>query len=279
MEFLFRLDNSQECSQIKAQIKTQISSHENLQLKNQSNRGRLLLLLVLSLAFCGCGVKKTYRNSGSDESASRTTDRTAATCNHFSSTTVKLGGKMSTYTSVNGSPSDDYVRIRLTNIDGIFDTDAKYKIRLFKLKGTTSNEIIQDTEPLDFRVEIPFSTASGGQVVSGYMQYINITDVDRIKTANALQTTKAQDFFQKIDLVAINVDLTWDLLRVVLYKDTTETEWEPLGWAEGLIPAFVANPNEYALDHPNTLNVLHPLWDERTQANMDFATTARSWCF
>ncbi len=245
------------------------------------NRARMLLLLVFTLVLSGCGAKKTYRNTGTSEDSSRTTDKTAATCNQFLSTTIRLSGKMSTYTPINGTPADDYVRIRITNIDGLFDTDAKYKIRLFKLRGTTSNEIIQDSEPLDFRVEIPLSsTASGGLPVSGYMQYINITDVNRIKSANSLQTAKAQDFFQKVDLVAINVDLTWDLLRVVLYKDTTETEWETVGWADGLIPAFVANPNEYALDHPNALNVLHPFWDERTQTNMDFAAIAnRSWCF
>lgn len=243
-----------------------------------NSRARLALYLgiLAALALSGCGARKTARNK-QDEStfSSRTVHDDGIFCNRFSSEETKLEGKMMTYTAPDGTAHDDIIRLRLNGLNNTFDTNSKYTIKIFRWSAMADGNG-GTPEEAEFRLELPSSATP----LSGYMNYINMADVTRIKNQYGITATKAEDFFRQVDFLVFDVDLTWDVLKIVLYEAKSASDWVSIGDADALIPAFSANPNTYAEDHVALLTSMHPFWNDRTRADTtNFSSLSQSWCF
>lgn len=235
----------------------------------------LFALLFGALVLSGCGAKKTARSAGSIDSASRYVQGEAAYCNTFSGIGTKLDGKIQTYLLPNGDDAPDFMRMKITGINEDFVANSNYVLKFFRAEGLPDTNTVRiDETPLEVRFE-----AAGGIMVSGYMNNVSMIDVSNIRSAHGISGTSATDFFNKVDIIVSNVDYRWDVLIVALYENTSATESRLVGEARMLMPAFTADPNQYASDHPSILHELHPFWSQRSSRTADFAAMSDSFCW
>ncbi len=245
------------------------------------NRLTLLTLLIGALALSGCGAKKTARNTaGVYEAGSRAVLGDGAYCNTFSSSGLRLDGKIQTYALPNGEDAPDFLRLRITGIDERFATTGRYMMRFFRAEALGSatnpadNAINFDETPLNTRFE-----SGAGLMISGYMNYVDMTDVADMRRAHSIPGTTATDFFNRVDIIVSDVDMRWDVLIVTIDERQTDGSLARIGESRMLMPAFSADPNVYATDHPAILHPLHPFWNQRANANLNFADMSDSFCW
>lgn len=250
---------------------------------NDQPRKRLTLLALLmgALALSGCGAKKTARNTaGLYEAGSRMALADGAYCNTFSSSEIKLNGKIQTYLNPDGSEVADFMRLRITGIDERFATNTKYVMRFFRAEAFGSpvdgadNTINFDPTPVNVRFE-----GDAGLMISGYMDDVSMTDVSEMRRTYALPGSTASDFFNRVDIIVSDVDLRWDVLIITIDERQTDGGLARIGEARMLMPSFAADPKIYAADHPLVLHPLHPFWNQRASTAADFAAMSDSFCW
>lgn len=242
------------------------------QIKNK--RVLMLSLLAGALFMSGCGASKTGSGSSDLSSRAESVSSGMAACNVFSSTDATLDGKIKVYKSPSGVVSNDVVRVRISAIDSQFETNSRYMIRMFRWKAHSDGTTTMDMNPLEFTLQQSNSDAP----ISGYMKSLKMSDVNFIKNKFAISAANATEFFRKTDFMVFDVDITWDALKIVIYDTTNSSNPSVVAQADMLMPAFAANPVEYAADHPSVLNRLHPFWDDRS-SNLDFARYSDSFCY
>jgi hypothetical protein len=242
-------------------------------MNTQTSNKRIAMLagLLAALAMSGCGSHVTSRGSSSSDLASRSVvSAENASCNGFSSSQTKLTGKMAVYYEANKAVTDK-IRVRITGINATFDTNNKYVIKMFKWKAYDSNQTSLDSNPLTFTLRDNWGT------LSSPMDQINITTANQIAVNKSISAVNASDFFNKTEFVVENVDLTWDVLKVVLYDYTNDpNNGVVIGQVDALMPAFAADPTVYAKDHPAVLQALHPFYGE-TLSN--YLAASQAYCF
>lgn len=239
-----------------------------------NNRLTLLTLLLGALIFSGCGAKKTLRGAGIYEGASRLNQDAGASCSVFSSKDATLDGTIQTYELPNGTFVPDMMRVRLSGITEEFSSNGKYVLKFFRAEAYPDNRVHIDETPL----EVSFESDSG-QVLSGYMNSVSMTDVTAVRRNHALGSGSATDFFRKTDIVISDVDLRWDVLIIALYENTSESESRLVGDVRVLMPEFAADPNVYMTDHPSVLHALHPFYAYRDSKTTNFTALASSYCW
>jgi hypothetical protein len=232
----------------------------------------MLSLLIGALILSGCGARTTGLDGSSDTLASRTVIKAAANCNSFSASSTKLTGKLQVYINPLGQPVTDLIRLKITGINSTFDTNTKYALKMFRWKAYSSGGTDLDQNP------VTFSIWYNGQQISNYLTAVTVTELKALQQKYFISATTSSEFFSKTEILVNGLDLSWDVLKVVLYENVSATESTVIGNVDTLIPAFSANPNDYASDHPAVLSRLHPFYYDRADS-MDFGAAAQSFCF
>lgn len=242
--------------------------------------GAIGLLLAL-LSACGSNVtpRATSGFSGSGPSASNTLisgGEAQAQCTSFDSTSVRLGGKATTY-YYSGVLQEDKVRIRITSIAEAFDTNSNYFIQAFrwKINGAGAPEI--DPTAVQFQFELGNGSVSPLNLLSTSVSARGIT---AIRGEKGITGTGAVDFFSKTTMVVNAVDYNWQALKIVVYDGTT-TPAVVVGQTDFLLPVFQANPTKYAASHHATLTSLHPFLAQSGQnlTENEWGARSNSFCF
>lgn len=198
-----------------------------------------------------------------------------AECNFFDSKSIQLAGKVKTYRT-NGVLQEDRVRLRITRLTEKFSNSSNVRIQMFRWRAETGSPVEIDNNALDFHIE-ESSSSSYVSKISDSMKSLTIDDVVRIRSRNYISGTTAQEFFDRTNIVVLGVDYNWDALKIVVYDGATV-----LGQVDFLLPIFAADPNNYAFNHPDVLNQLHPFWSSRNSTGLsdsDWASRTNSYCF
>ena len=231
----------------------------------------MLALLIGALALSGCGAKIT-KSGNSAELASRTVNDAGASCNSFSASSSKLSGKIKVYVDPFGSARTDMMHLKITGIDANFDSNNKYVLKMFRWKASMDSSPYIDQNALDFAI------FRNGNQLSSAKDSINVTDLKNIQSQYGVPGTTSSEFFRNTDIVVYDTDLTWDVLKLVIYENVSTSQSNVVAEVDVLMPAFSADPKIYAEDHPYSLQVLHPFYYDQNE-DMDFAAAAQSFCF
>lgn len=238
-----------------------------------------LIGCALLLSACGSSVKPRGQASANgttpdyiDPTIPTTNNPTGTQCNSFDSKSARLSGRVTTYYS-KGQMVADKIRLRITGLDTSFSSTSNMHVKFFRWKADDAGTVELDQNPLNFTVEKGTSQSSS---ISSSMTSFNSSTMTSLRTSASVPGTTQDEFFANTLFVLSGVDYAWDSLKVVLYDGATV-----VGQADLLLPIFTSDPNDYATNHPNVLNQLHPFWSERSQnlADAQWLARANSYCF
>ncbi len=242
--------------------------------------GAIGLLLAL-LSACGSNVQPRATSNFSGSGPSPTTSLISggdaqAQCTSFDSTSVRLGGKATTY-YYSGVLQEDKVRVRITSIAEAFDTNANYFIQAFRWKVDASGVAYIDPTAVQFQFELGNGSVTP---LNNLGTSVSAKEITAIRGAKGITGTGAVDFFSKTTMVMNAVDYNWQALKIVVYDGTT-TPPTVVGQSDFLLPVFQANPSRYAASHHATLTSLHPFLAQSSQmlSETDWGSRSNSFCF
>lgn len=247
----------------------------------------MMSLMVVGASLVGCGANKitaqeqstaVVSDFSSRNPVSTDTQKPLATCNQGSND--DLTASLRQYEDQFGTPRNDYIRVRMNNINDAFSADDFY-VAAFRWKANSSGNVHMDTTPLKIRVEklnSQFFTA-----VSNYASNLNWASMNAIAENQKVSITNMNDFFEQFSLT---VDLQdplaeYDAIKLVVYQGTTA-----VSELDMLLPTFYANPNDYKTDpqggtRAQVLQDIHPfksMLGQSWSAN-HYSTEAAKFCF
>ncbi len=191
-------------------------------------------------------------------------------CNQFEQSSLALKGRVMTYTDPMSGYQDDRVNVRLNNIPTNWDIRSNLQIRFYRWRINPNDDVTQDPDPLEFYIRDPKSSRN----VSAAISYLNNTVFFSILDRNDARA------LLKYNLVVMvgGLDEGYHVIRPVLYNSQLN---ETVGYADALIPAFVADPNLYAKTHHTIISELHPFWNIRNEGWVEnnYIAFGKKYCF
>lgn len=253
----------------------------------QTNILKAALLLALAAGMTACGSSK--RSGDSIDLASRTDGSTIVTpgngttngkvyayCNEASAKNGGFKFRMKVYVEGNAI-RNDLLNVKVAQVPANFEDSSTY-LQMYRWQANAAGATYLDPTPIAFKVLNP----ANGQYLTGSKTYLRWNDVST--AASQLGYSAAADFFNAVILVADIRDplAQYDVLKMVNYKNADSTQIDD---ADGLIPAFDADPNLYATEsdgsaRANVLRLLHPFASMATQgwSTTTFQTNANNFC-
>ncbi|KYG70096.1 hypothetical protein [Bdellovibrio bacteriovorus] len=249
-------------------------------MKNSKQLLTTILVLTATALLTACGSSNT---AGSSDFSSRVVDtgtssstKSVAYCNQRSANDITA--KLKAYTDNSNYVRMDFVYARLTSLPATFKSDSSY-ISMWKWLANSSGSTQLDNTPLQFIIVHPTT----GQALTGWMKTMRWSDVATV--ASALGVTDPQTFFSAVNILVDLKDTQgeYDVLKVTNYDLSTNKSLNAL---DILLPAFYANPADYALESTGTaragvLKNLHPFASYLNQGytTSQFVSMANNYCF
>lgn len=244
-------------------------------MENRKLQIYVFLLVVLSFGLVSCGSSKTTVSSSS--SSSSTSTKPVTECNRIQGSFIQAD--MEIYYS-NNIAYNDTIRIRVLATDGSFDSNTSQVIQFFRWKANYTGVTYIDSTPLQVRME---SATLGVILDTTYYDKISLNTIKTFAAKYAISGSSAIDYLKKINFVITGLDTDYNVLRVGLYDGSSTTATAS---TDSLIPAFYANPDDYAIDPSGNdrapvLRALHPFASMAGQgwSSSSFETEAKSYCF
>jgi hypothetical protein len=213
-----------------------------------------------------CGANKVSKTDGASRTAGDTTfddfDPSASNvysnCNAIPSNNLGFSGPVSSFFDPQAQAYvDDLIRMKFnTKPQELIDSTTHY-VEIYKWK---ENKQYDQSGP----VQIYFQLKHDGSWISEPVTNLSRATIQSVIVDNNLsaQGYNLDNFFGNVILTLAGMDLQWDAVSIFYYDDSAGDE--PIGTIDVLLPAFDANPNEYAKTHPLTaLQQLHPMWQYR----------------
>lgn len=227
----------------------------------------ILITLVFSLMIVGCGKS----NRSSDSSSGTTidpvvnpTNTALAYCNQASSSNTQM--KVTVFTE-NNQIRNDLLRVKFSKMNSSFFSTGSV-LQFYRWKAAADGTYSPDTTPLPVRV---IDTTSNSEVLSS--NYVRFADL----------SSSTQDMSKYILVVDIkDASAEYEVIRAMIYT-SSGTIIEDIN---ALIPAFSANPTEYATRYdgaarPTILKNLHPFrnYTGSGYTTSQFVSQANAFCF
>ena len=240
------------------------------------------MLIAGLMFFNNCGSSKT---GGSTDQASRSvpTDQPGDTsgggwlsnCNVIPNNNLDLAGPVSTYyDQASGSYIEDLIRLKFNNYPVELISEDNIYIQIFPWQeDSPGNPVYRQTA-----VDIYFILKnSGAQLQTEPVNELSKGTIQSLIQNNNMNVSPDQ-FFSSVIMVLDGVDLTWDAITIAIYDTPGGTATD---YVNILLPAFDADPNIYAIDHPATsLRQLHPWWHikDDNYSEADFFNFSKDLC-
>lgn len=240
-----------------------IPNHSNHQLL------QVLVLAVLAMGLVSCGASKTNVAGNSDWSSRLPTDTPStpegpiADCSGASNTSLGLTFEVSSYyMPTTQQPALDILRLHFSDYpDAITSTETTY-IQMYRWSEDTPGQRITNPTPVQFYFQ---SKSSGHFVNQGEpADRISRAVIQNmiVKLGGSKSGITPTNFFDHHILILIGMDLQFDAMSVAVYDQAKGSS--AIGWQDVLLPAFLANPNDYNASHSAlSLQQLHPNYDYR----------------
>ncbi|MCB0422890.1 MAG: hypothetical protein KDD61_17955 [Bdellovibrionales bacterium] len=231
------------------------------------------LILLVGLMLSACGASKTTQRSGSVDLSSRGNPSTGDTGSSGGGTSLTgiltecngineegLEGNLTTYYDpMSGQFLETYIRMTITKALAAMGTDSSSYVQIFRwyIDETNTRRVNETPTKLYFiqrgkgqaiNRDTP-ATYLSGSMISGLISKYNLSGIT------------ASNFYDNFIVVLGDIGLTYDAITVAVYDSATNKAKKTI---DILVPAFSADPNEYAITHPSgLLQNLHPNWSER----------------
>jgi hypothetical protein len=203
----------------------------------------------------GCGGSRIAKGGESSQSSRdiNPAQGPAARYNGFVSTSGNLKGTTAYFGDL-PSQAPDQVKVRLDIAYSTLFASDKIALRFFKWgEGLPPSPTSVATFFFwDSATGLPLSYVNSSQQSVLYLETINDQIVQNVIATNSLATsgiTKA-NFFQRIYLVFVGMDLRWDALNLARYDSAQGAA--ALESVDFLLPPFYANPATYEATRANT---------------------------
>ncbi len=254
----------------------------------------ITLLGLVPFVMSGCGPTKTplsgVPDNGIDQSSrvsptknNSTESKPAAFCNE--ATNSWMTADLMVFQDASGYFRNEFVKLKFKSLSSSFPVSSgSIFLRFFRWKASTSGETYLDSTPLKFRV----ASISGGMSLTGYIDALRWSDLKEYAKDKGIALNNINDFMNYFYLV---IDLKdplgdYDALKVAAYQ-VVGSGAQIIANSEinGLIPAFYANPTDYATDQdgqprPAVLQDLHPFNNaDSSWTNTHFLTELQGYCF
>jgi hypothetical protein len=242
---------------------------------NATRAVAIALACLAALATMGCGASSSSPSTSSAVAATTVSGTgTDAECAGFSASGATLGGNIATFynNGPNYPPSNTTVRVLINSVGADFAPASTEYIQMFRWRDPGSGAII-DQNPVPFTVV----NASTGAVLLSSANAISGTDLTTLQSYEGSNSSSGTTLLSQVEFLVTNVDLPWQALKIVQYTETGAV----IGSADMLLPAYLANPNEYAASHPLDLLQLHPFYYQMSESYSDaqWAQMDLSYCF
>lgn len=249
--------------------------------QTQKKMVTITVLILISLLVTSCGSRKT---SGSEELASRsvvTEDQNNwALCNMSESKNFKMNLKVVTDSKNQVNPNQIYVKLGKVQAAFADTTGSLYfwRWKSYQLNGVDQSEM--DPTPLYFQI----ITLNSGfeKILVDWKNSLKWGDISKI--AYDMGYSTPEQFFAnvivKVDLKSNGLD--YDALKISIH-DTETTKL--ISHLNMLIPAFAANPNDYATEpdglspRAQILKDLHPFNSMTSSTTESLKALSNNFCF
>jgi len=245
-------------------------------MNTQTTLKATLLLTVLAM-LTACGAQKSTESSDLSSRAFVTSTTSSSAkplllCNQKSQD--GLTASLKVYTNSANQIRNDYMTLKFSQMPSSFG--AGDYIQLFRWQANSSNQIYLDPIPVKARFE-----TLDGRAITDFSSVLYWGQVSAL--AKELGLTDVNAFFAKVRLVVDVRDpqANFDVLKIAMYN-TNNTNTVNM---DMLMPAFSANPNDYASDggegRASSLQALHPFAAHKGQnwTSEQYASMGTSFCF
>lgn len=250
----------------------------NLKMK----RINLVLLLFAASFLTACGASKSSNTNGASRIAPESSfdeysgggSGVYSNCNSIPSNTYGFNGPISSYYDTQaGAYIDDLIRIKFNDEPAELTTTQTHYVEIYRFKGNH----IYNQNP----VEIYFQLKGTGEWIQEPVTTLSRATIQQVIIDNNLgdRGYTTDNFFDGVIMTLSGMSLEWDAISIYLYDESTGTA--PIGSVDALLPAFDANPNSYAVSHPEqTLQNLHPMWIYRNSgfSDLDYYNATFNLC-
>ncbi len=223
---------------------------------------KIALLVSLTFAFAlglsACGAKKTGPADAS-ELASRSggvvSGKSAARCNIVSVPAANMEGVLKAYWTGTGYKYDR-IQLKITRVPSALLMNANVSMKVLRW-GVSNGQQTTNGVPAPIR----FLLNSHNVVINEASPALELSSnsINSVISSYGLGShgVTTSNFFQKVSVLIDEVDMGYDALTFQFFDSARGSG--PYASQNALIPAFHANPNQYALQNPSMLlQQLHP---------------------
>lgn len=228
----------------------------------------ILITLVFSLMIVGCGKSnrssETATTGTTVDTVVNPTNTALAYCNQASSTNTEM--KVTVYTE-NNQIRNDLIRVKFSKMNSSFFSSGSV-LQFYRWKAAADGTYSPDSTALPVRV---IDTTTNSEVLSS--NYVRYSDL----------SSSSQDMSRYILVVDIkDASAEYEVIRAMIHSSSGSI-FEDIN---ALIPAFSANPTEYAtrydgLARATILKNLHPFRNSTNSGytTAQFVSQANAFCF
>lgn len=245
-------------------------------MKNSNNTFKALLLLTVLAMLSACAKGTPEANSNfSSNLPDPNAEKPVAYCN--SATKNNTSVKLKVYTDAAKNIRTDYMYAKFSEVPSTFGTGVSY-ISMWKWQATGAATPSLDSTALKFMLLNPKS----GLAITNWISILNWADVK--SAATQMGHSDAISFLNAVILVIDLKDQSgaYQALKISHYASTTQ---KAISDIDLLLPAFHANPADYALEgstgsqRASVLKNLHPFAYNSGLTSAQYGTLAQSLCF
>lgn len=225
------------------------------------------LIIFLALNAFACGATKKTSPSGSANLPSRggdnNNDGTTTTVNFYSQCNTfensQYNGVLTTYLDpFSNQYNYEWIRLKFKSAPIALKQSDDFYIQFFKW----NEEVEEKPYTHSKAVDMYFQYNSDGRLLrSSTINFVSKAVIEEMISNNVLIDTTIDNFFSKVTVILIGLELTYDALMINTYDSSVGTT--PTSSLSALLPAFAADPNLYEETHTSNLSQLHPFWEIR----------------
>lgn len=234
---------------------------------------KILILLLFALSIVGCGASKSTNRPASADLSSRGNPNTGHTgssaggtsytgvlteCNGFNKD--GLEGNLTTYYDPGtGQFVETYIRMTIKKALAAMATDSRSYVQIYRWHVDDSNTRRVNNTP----TKLYFIQRGTGQAINrdAPATHLSGSTISELISKYNLSGVTPSNFYDKFIVVLGDIGLTYDAITIAVYDRSTNEATKTI---DMLLPAFSADPNEYATTHPSgILQNLHPNWSEK----------------
>jgi hypothetical protein len=231
----------------------------------------LTLFSAIMLSACGAtktavnGIQSTDYSSrnhpGQSNPGSSVDPGPLLECVSIPTNTSNIEGRLTTYYD-NGTFAPTWIRLKFDRLPmQVTSTSNTHYLQIFRWAANASGTKSYNTKP----VTMHFLNRTTRTYLKSEepVTVISKAQIQNLIAYNNLSSTNADNFFDKYLLILEGMDLVYDAVTFAIYDSNQGTK--AIANHDVLLPAFSAEPNAYAANHPQAiLQQLHPYWSQRS---------------